>query len=150
MRVAQAFRTIAIAVLLSAEIGCGAEAVQRTAPAAQEHFARQYFRVLADSGVEAVLPLTKSQTRAIPDLPQSLRALRTLLQQIPPDSLELRRWKVSVETGSPPATKVTYLVRGVEGRFLVGLWIEKEAGTLVASTVFCGPEPSTGHLRGDS
>ncbi|MCU1278017.1 MAG: hypothetical protein JWM53_1563 [bacterium] len=150
MRIAQAFRAIAVAAFLSVNIGCGTEAVRRTAPKAEEHFARQYFRVLADSGVEAALSLTQSTTRAIPELPESLRALRAVLQQIPHDSLELRRWKVSVETGSPSATKMTYLVRGVEGRFLVGLWIEKEGGKLVAGTVFYGQEPSTGHLRGDS
>ena len=150
MHIAQAFRATAVAAFLSATLGCGTGAVRRTAPEAEEHFARQYFRVLADSGVDEALSLTKSTTRAIPQLPESLRALRAVLQQIPHDSLELLRWKVSVETGSPTATKMTYLVRGVEGRFLVGLWIETEAGKLVANTVFSGQEPSTGHLRGDS
>lgn len=150
MRVSTILRAFAVALLVAVNASCGAEAVRRTAPAAEERFARQYLRVLVDSGAEAVLQLTKSKTRAIPGLPESLKELRAVLQRSSPDSLELRRWSVERKTGLPTATKMTYLVRGLERRFLVGLWLEEEGGHLVASTVFYGSEPATGHIPGDS
>lgn len=134
---------------LIAVAGCSAEAVRRAAPAAEERFAREYLRVLVDSGVESVLPRTLTETRAMPDLPDHLRALRSVLRQSPPDSLVLQRWKVEVRPGRPRATGIVYAIRGLEGPFLVGLWIEPEAGHLTASTVFYGPPPAEGRLRGD-
>ena len=150
MRVSPIFRAVAVALIVVMDASCGAEAIRQTVPAEKERFARQYLRLLADSGAQAVLPLTKVETRTTSGRSESLRELRAVLQRSSPDSLELQRWKVEANTGRPTATKMTYLVRGIEGRFLVGLWIEEEAGHLVASTVFYGPEPTTGHIRGDS
>ena len=145
-----ALRGIALCALLLVMASCGSEWVRRTAPEAEERFARQYFNVWVDSGVDAALARSMPATRSIPDFSGSLETLRTfLLKHDLRDSLVLQRWTVLAESGTPASTKMTYLVNGAEGRFLVGAWVQHETDRLLVNTVFYGQEPPTGHLPGD-
>ena len=137
-------------LVLTAGVACGAEAVRRMAPAREEQFARQYLRTLSDSGAEVVLPRTVATTRTLPGFREALQALRGVLQRVPPDSLVLDHWLVEAEPSQPRLTKMVYAVNGLEGPFLVGVWMESDAGRLLVNTVFYGSPPAEGHLRGDS
>jgi hypothetical protein len=124
--------------------------VRRTAPENEERFARQYLRTLSDSGAELVLPRTLAKTRTLPEFRAGLQTLRAVLQRVPPDSLVLDHWSVTAEIGRPRLTKMVYAVNGLDGPFLVGLWMESAGGQLVVNTVFYGAPPAEGHLTGDS
>ena len=127
-----------------------ADAVQGTAPAAEERFAREYFKTLADSGVEAIAPRTLGGLGSKVSFRENMEVLRGVLRRVPPDSLLLERWKVEVSPGKPRATKIVYAVHGLDGPFLVGLWIEPDGKHLGANTVFFGSPPAKGRLPGDS
>jgi hypothetical protein len=144
-----AIRAITLSTLLLVLASCGLEWVRRTAPDSEERFARQYFSVLVDSGVDAALARTLPSSRSIPGFAESLSSLRSVLQHNLRDSLVLQRWTVLTEPGSATTTKMTYLVKGVEGRFLVGVWVQGDADRLLVNTVFAGQEPPTGHIPGD-
>ena len=143
-------RYAVLSSVLAVTAGCGAEAVRPLAPEREERFARQYLRTLADSGAERVLPQTLASTRALPGFLDALHSLRGVLRRVPSDSLVLDHWSVKAESGQPRLTKMVYTVRGLEGPFLVGVWIEPAASQLVVNTVFFGSPPAGGHLRGDS
>ena len=122
--------------------GCGDEAVRRTAPTAEERFAREYLRILQDSGVAAILPRTKSTTRTLPNFETNMASLRSALTGARWDSLALTEWEVERSSDRPAAAELVYALHGLGRPFEIGMWIEQENGRPVVETIRFGPPRS--------
>ena len=120
---------------------CDRAAVQATAPAAPERFARTYLRALRDSGPEAVRARTKPSTVALAGLPEALAQLRAVLTAAP-DSLSLRGWAVERESDKPTVTQLVYDVPGQAAPLVIELWVEETGSGFVAETIRLG-QPRT-------
>ena len=94
--------------------------------------------MLQDSGVGAILPRTKSSTRALPGFEANMATLRSALAGAPGDSLVLTRWEVERRSDRPAATELVYAVHGLGIPFEVGMWIEQENGRPVVETIRFG------------
>ena len=120
---------------------CDRAAVQKSAPVAEERFARGYLRSLRDSGPPAVLARTKPTTVALAGLPEALTQLRVVLANAP-DSLLLRSWTVERDSNGPPVTQLVYDVPGQPTSLVIELWVEHTGSGLVAETIRLGqPRP---------
>jgi hypothetical protein len=135
---------ICCSLALSALLGCGAEAVRRTAPVEEAHFAEQYIRALHDSGLAGIASRSQPDLISKPNFQETVETLRKVLQTYPRDSLLLSGWERERRTGKPKATKIVYDVAGLGAPFQIGIWIEEKNGRLLANTLFFGPPKARG------
>jgi len=129
----------AIAVLTLLTSGCRHTAAQPELLPPEVRFAREFIRVLQDSGSAAVLPLATPKTRALKGSPPNMDVLRSILASSHA-TLTLAQWNtVPKKDGSPKLTHVVYTVQGAGAPSKLELWIGKESGRYLLNTIAIGP-----------
>ena len=134
----------AIAALTLLPLGCRhATAVPELSPAAVL-FAREFIRVLEDSGSVAILPLATPQTRSLKNFAQNMDVLRGILAESHA-TLTLARWNyLPQKDGGPRVVHVVYTVTGVGAPSDIAFWIEEESGRYLLNTIAIGSPNSAG------
>jgi hypothetical protein len=102
---------IAAFVLLSSAFG--AAAAQRVEPPPEARFAREFIRVLRDSGSAAVLPMATPKLRALKGFAPNMDVLRGIVASTQA-TLTFDRWNaVPKNEGIPGVVHVVFKVKGV-------------------------------------
>jgi len=98
-------------------------------------FAREYVRVLRDSGAVGVIPMTAPKTRALSGYAPNMDALRDDFAPTQ-TTITLDRWSAVPATGEAPAlVLVVFKVEGIARPVELSLWIEESAGRYWLSTI---------------
>ena len=119
--------------------GCRHSAVVQPSVPPEERFAREFLRVLKDSGAVAVLPLTTPKTRALRNYAQNMDVLRGELAA-PYASLTLARWNAVPPKGDvPKLVRIVYTIQRADGPGELSLWIEEASGHYLLNTIAIGP-----------
>jgi hypothetical protein len=112
----------------------------------EERFAREFIRVLQDSGSVGVLPLTTPKTRALQNFARNMDVLRGELAASHA-TLTLARWNaVPPKDDVPKLIKIVYTVQRADGPSELALWIEESSGHYLLNTISIGP-PDPGRAR---
>ncbi|MDB6035822.1 MAG: hypothetical protein JWM16_6160 [Verrucomicrobiales bacterium] len=136
------FCVIAALALLAG--GCRNTAPLPEASPPQERFAREFIRLLQDSGSTAVLSLTSPNTRALKNFAQNMDILRGELAASHA-TLAPAFWKaVPQKDGGSPVMQIVYRVQGAGGPSELKLWIEEVAGHYLLNTIAVGPPNPAG------
>ena len=134
--------TIAAFTLLAG--GCRHRTAQPAVPPPEERFARDFIRVLQDSGSAAVLPLATPKTRALKGFAPNMEVLRGILAASHA-TLTLAHWNdVPPKDGRPKLVHVVYTVTGAGAPSELGLWIEEASGHYLLNTIAVGPPNPAG------
>ncbi|HCG00454.1 MAG TPA: hypothetical protein DEV93_07895 [Chloroflexi bacterium] len=135
-------RISAIAALTLLAGGCRHSAAQPELIPPEERFAREFIRVLQDSGAAAVLPLATTELRARQNFARNMDVLRGILGASHA-TLTLAHWNALPQTnGGPNVTHVVFTVQGVGAPSEIGLWIEGDSGHYLLNTIAIGsPNP---------
>lgn len=103
-------------------------------------FAREYVRVLRDSGAAGVIPMTVEKTRALKGYAPNMDALRQDLASAQ-TSITLDRWSAVPSKGDVPSmTLVVFKVNGVARPVDLSLYIEDVAGRPMLNTIMTRPQ----------
>ncbi len=102
-------------------------------------FAREFVRVLRDSGAAGVIPMTVESTRARKGYAPNMDALRNELAPAH-TTVTLDRWSAVPAKGVvPPLVLVVFKVEGTAMPVELSLWIEDVAGRYMLNTVMTRP-----------
>jgi hypothetical protein len=105
----------------------------------EERFARDFIRVLQDSGSVAILPLTTPKTRALRNFARNMDVLRSELAASH-TTLTLARWNAIPAKGDvPKLIHIVYTVQRADGPSELALWIEEASGHYLLNTISIGP-----------
>ena len=123
---------VAVAILAA---GCRHSAALPELVAPEERFAREFIRVLQDSGSAAILPLAVPSLRALKGFAPNMDNLRGLLASTHATltSVQLNAWPQ--KDGGPKLVQVVYKVHGVGAPSELKLWIEEAAGRYLLNTI---------------
>lgn len=98
-------------------------------------FAREYVRVLRDSGAVGVIPMTTPKTRALKGYAPNMDALRDDFAPTQ-TQISLDRWSAVPAKGEvPPLVLVVFKVEGIARPVELSLWIEESAGRYLLNTI---------------
>lgn len=135
-RLATIGATAALALLSG---GCRHSAALPEVPPPSVRFAREFIRVLQDSGSVAVLPLATPKTRALKGFALNMDILRGILASSHA-TLILAEWNaVPRKDGGPNLIHVVYTVQGAGAPSKLELWIEEDSGHYLLNTIAIGP-----------
>jgi hypothetical protein len=119
--------------------GCRHTTVLPAAVRPEERFAREFIRVLQDSGSAAILPLTTPKTRALQNFARNMDVLRDELNASH-TTLTLARWNSIPPKGDvPKLIHIVYTVQRAAGPSELALWIEEASGHYLLNTIAIGP-----------
>ena len=105
----------------------------------EERFAREFIRVLQDSGSAAILPLTTPKTRALRNFARNMDVLRGELAASH-TTPTLSRWNAIPAKGDiPNLTRIVYRIQRADGPGELALWIEETSGHYLLNTIAVGP-----------
>lgn len=105
-------------------------------------FAREFVRVLRDSGAAGVIPMTVEKTRARKGYAPNMDALRNELAAAQ-TTITLDRWSAVPAKGVvPPLVLVVFKVEGTALPVELSLWVEEVAGRYMLNTVMTRPPES--------
>ena len=105
----------------------------------EERFAREFIRLLQDSGSVAILPLTTPKTRALRNYARNMDILRDELAASH-TTLSLARWNAVPPKGDvPKLIHIVYTLQRADGPGELALWIEQAAGHYLLNTIAIGP-----------
>ena len=132
----------AIAALTLLSNGCRHAAARPAQPPPEVRFAREFIRVLQDSGSVAVLPLATPKTRALNGFAPNMDVLRSVLASSQA-TLTLAQWNaVPKSDRAPSLVHVVFKVQGAGAPSALDLWIEEESGRFLLNTILIGrPNP---------
>lgn len=138
-------RVVAIGALAAAVLflgGCRLAATRSTQLPAEVRFAREFVRVLQDSGSSAVLPLTTPKTRALRGFAPNMDILRGVLASSKA-TLTLAAWNtVPAKEGVPSSVHVVFKASEAGAPSELELWIEGDPGHFLLNTIKIGrPNP---------
>ena len=136
----------AITALTLLSGGCRYAAAQPTQVPPEVRFAREFIRVLQDSGSAAVLPLATPKTRALKGFAPNMDVLRSVLASTHA-TLTLDQWNaVPKKDDVPSLIHVVFKVQGVGAPSELSLWIEEASGHYLLNTIsIAGPHPQFGN-----
>lgn len=126
---------IRVCVVMSLLATHAQELRAQDAPPPQATFAREFVRVLRDSGSVGVIPLTVSKTRALKGYAPNMDVLRKELS--PKEAtISLLRWSTVPPKGDVPAlVLVVFKVDGIARPVELSLYIEDVNGQYLLNTI---------------
>lgn len=127
---------IGVVTLLSLLLGSVQSAAAQAAQLPPEVlFAREYVRVLRDSGAAGVIPMTVTKTRALKGYAPNMDALRDEFAPAQ-TTITLDRWSAVPAKGEvPPTFLVVFKVEGIARPVELSLWIEEVTGRYLLNTI---------------
>lgn len=111
-------------------------------PPPEVQFAREFVRVLRDSGAVGVIPLTVASTRALNGYAPNMDALR---KDLAPSqaTITLERWSaIPAKDAAPAVVLVVFKVEGIAKPFELSLYIEEVAGKYLLNTIITRMAPA--------
>lgn len=131
---------IRVVLLSSLLLGSAQLVAAQSAPLPPEVlFAREYVRLLQDSGAVGVIPMTAEKTRALKGYAPNIDALRADMASAQ-TTIALDRWGAVPAKGNvPPLFLVVFKVEGIAKPLDLSLWVEEVTGRYLLNTIMARP-----------